>query len=63
MTDASRNFTHADGSFDVFDAIENGQSLHKQAINKSFPGLLTRLFDRNRRSNDKLAVSTVDKRG
>jgi hypothetical protein len=63
MTDATRSYTRADGSFDLFGAMENGQRLHRQAINISFRGFLARLLGKSQWSINKLTVSTIDKHG
>jgi hypothetical protein len=32
MTEDTQKFIREDGTFEVFDALENGQALHRQAI-------------------------------
>ena len=61
MNDATPKYTRSDGSFDVFGAMENGQLLHRRAINSSLRGLLARICNKLRRTTNELAIAPVTK--
>ncbi|MCB1496868.1 MAG: hypothetical protein KDJ86_13855 [Bauldia sp.] len=60
MTDATRDHRRPDGNLDLFEAIENGQRLHRQAINASMRRLLARLQGKMPGPSRESTISTVD---